>query len=474
MFSGLRSRLIVSYALIIMVSLMLAGGVLAVSLYPLQTRLTLNRLADRAIPTAFHVREMMNQGLTPEEAIARLKEQAQEQSIRILLLTREGNILADTDEQLQGAWIKALPPEGGRPYMWGRISLPEGKALFYVALPLPMSHMGMMGVRRSSLFLALATSQRGELLREMLPALLIAGAAAFLISVFLALLIARSIAAPLRRIAMAAEEIARGNYDQELAISSPDEVRSLADSFNAMARQVKAARQAQRDFLANVSHDLKTPLTSIQGFSQALLDGAAGDEEVRRRAAQIVHDEAGRMARLVEDLLDLARIDAGQVTLAREPVDLGELMHVCLEKFAPQAKEKGVKLEMELPPLPRIIGDGDLLAQVFTNLIDNALKNTPSGGRVLISAESLSSDGFVRVHVSDTGTGIPPEDLPRIFERFYQVDKSRAGTRRGEGAGLGLAIAKEIVQAHGGQIKAESVLGLGTRFTVSLPLGNGE
>jgi signal transduction histidine kinase len=178
----------------------------------------------------------------------------------------------------------------------------------------------------------------------------------------------------------------------------------------------------------------------------------------------------------VNELLDLAKLDAGQIVMAREPVDMGQLLRGCVEKLTPQAGKGGVELRLDLGALPPLTGDNDWLAQVFTNLIDNALKHTSQGGRVTVAAREVigqpSCKGEkavprIEVSVADTGSGIPPEDLSRIFERFYQVDKSRH--RKDKGAGLGLAIAKEIVQAHGGQIKAESVVGVGTKFTVTLP-----
>jgi signal transduction histidine kinase len=274
----------------------------------------------------------------------------------------------------------------------------------------------------------------------------------------------------------ATEEIARGNYDQTLDIASSDEVGRLAASFNTMAREVKASRQAQRDFVANVSHELKTPLTSIQGFSQAILDGTADDELNRYRAAEIISSEANRMSRLVDELLDLARIESGQIEMIREPVDLARILGACVEKFALRAREGNVELKLDTSALPLISGDKDRLAQVFTNLLDNALKHTPPDGRVTIKAQELKEKprkrepitSMIEIAVTDTGPGIPPEDLEHIFERFYQVDKSRAGKNRG--IGLGLTIAKQIVEAHGGKIRTESVIGLGTKFTVILPI----
>jgi signal transduction histidine kinase len=226
---------------------------------------------------------------------------------------------------------------------------------------------------------------------------------------------------------------------------------------------VQAAQQAQRDFVANVSHELKTPLTSIQGFAQAMLDGAAASPEALRQSAHVIFDEAGRMRRLVEELLDLARLDAAGA-LRREPIDLALILAAVADRFGPRALEQQVALRTDIALLPAMVGDGDRLAQVFTNLVDNALKHTAPGGSVTLTA--ASAPGGVEAAVRDSGSGIPSEDLTRIFERFYQVDKSRA---RSGGAGLGLAITKGIVEAHGGQISVHSAVGAGTAFRVFLP-----
>jgi signal transduction histidine kinase len=330
-----------------------------------------------------------------------------------------------------------------------------------------------------------------SLIGELGEGLLTAGLLALVVSILLAALIAHSVARPLQQIARAAQAVAAGDYDQKLDIRNPNEVRVLAQRFEAMAQQVKANQQAMRDLVANVSHDLKTPLTSIQGFAQALLEGATRDEAARQEAATVIHDEAGRMVRMVEELLDLARIESGQMVLERHALDMGALIGGVVQALAPAAAQKQVALAADLPPLPPVVGDGDRLAQVFTNLLDNALKYTPEGGRVQVKAQAVmvqssprrsnplmrlraspvpagAQAGWVEVSVADTGRGIPAQDLPRIFERFYQVDKARAARR---GSGLGLAIAQEIVEAHGGRIGVESAEGQGARFTVVLPVG---
>jgi signal transduction histidine kinase len=234
-----------------------------------------------------------------------------------------------------------------------------------------------------------------------------------------------------------------------------------------MAHRVKASQQMERDFVANVSHELKTPLTSIKGFSQAILDGAVDNVAAREHAARVIYDEANRLHRLVEDLLDLAKIDSGQIEFGRKPVNLGLLVRNVIEKLSLRAAEKGIDITDRLPELPIIIGDGDRLAQVLTNLCDNAIQHTPEGKTVCVHGETEGN--WVSIHVDDSGPGIPPSELSRIFERFYQIDKARKHGK-GQGSGLGLAISREIVRAHGGRLVAQSVAGYGSRFSLSLPI----
>jgi signal transduction histidine kinase len=313
---------------------------------------------------------------------------------------------------------------------------------------------------------------------EFLPPFIRSVILALVISLIMALWIAQWITKPLQKIAQAAESVSQGRY-QQIPLEGPGEVKALAKSFNEMEERVQASQRSQRDLIANVSHDLKTPLTSIQGFAQAILDGTANDADSSRQAASVIYSEAERMRRMVMDLLELARLDAGVVELKLTQVDLSALLRGVVEDFLPLAKQAQVDLQITADPGLLVVGDADRLAQVFTNLVDNSLKFTQAGGKVTLSAHP--SDGWVEVNVCDTGPGIPPEELERIFERFYQIDKSRRGGE-GRGVGLGLAIAREILHAHGGSITArnlneiaavqdqKSASGSGAVFTVRIPV----
>jgi signal transduction histidine kinase len=275
---------------------------------------------------------------------------------------------------------------------------------------------------------------------------------ALIISLVFSFWIARWVAAPLQKISESASKVSVGEF-QTIPLEGPDEVKALAKSFNKMGEQVQASQHSQRDFIANVSHDLKTPITSIQGFAQAIMDGTVTDPVSLKQAAQVIYAEAGRMHRMVLDLLELARLDSGIADFERDQLNLNEILHGVVNNFLPLAKESQVELKEDYNSLPAIAGDGDRLAKVFTNLMDNAIKFTPPGGDVMVLTSQ--EDSWVEIVISDSGPGIPISELDRVFERFYQTDKSRRGGMT-RGVGLGLAIAQEIVQAHGGTIAAHN------------------
>jgi signal transduction histidine kinase len=291
-----------------------------------------------------------------------------------------------------------------------------------------------------------------------------------LFAVLLAWLIARSVARPLQAMAGAAEAIAQGEYDHQLSLEGPEEVQRMAASFNSMSAQVSTTRQAQRDFVANVSHDLKTPVTSIQGWSQALLDGTAVSSTDQTQAANIIYSEAERMGRMVAQLLDLAKIESGQLTLNRTLLNLAEICTAVRQNLLPRAQAHQIHLTFEAESVPPVWGDYDRLIQVVSNLVENALNYTPAEGRVHLALRPYG-DKAVELTVQDTGKGMPPEQLDRIFERFYQVDKSRVRADGQGGSGLGLAIVQELVLLHNGRIQARSEVGKGSLFIVRLPLG---
>ncbi len=265
----------------------------------------------------------------------------------------------------------------------------------------------------------------------------------------------------------------RGDLGRRVVVKGRDELGALARSFNDMAATIeadvdrlRAEENVRRDLIGNISHDLRSPLTSLQGYLEtlALKEGTLSPEE-RKRLLSISLKNAESLQRLVEQLLELAKLDARQVDLAREPIPLAELAQDVALKLAPQAERARVSLTVEAPgDLPLVSCDVGMIERVLTNLMENALHFTPEGGSVRVTLDAAS--GGVRVAVADTGAGIDAEDLPHVFERFYRADKSR--NRRTGGAGLGLAIARQIVELHGGSLAVESSPGKGATFTFGL------
>lgn len=229
--------------------------------------------------------------------------------------------------------------------------------------------------------------------------------------------------------------------------------------------RVRQLEMMRRDFISNISHELRTPLASLKALVETLRDGALEDTDVAQQFLQKMETEVEAMVQMVQELLDLARIESGQAALNIEPTDLEPLARGVVERLRPQANRSGLSLEVHFPQgLPPVLADGERIQQVLMNLLHNAIKFTPAGGKVEVSAEFIGEE--VIVAVRDTGIGISPQDLPRVFERFYRADRARSGS----GTGLGLAIAKHIVQNHGGRIWAESVEGQGSTFFFALPV----
>ncbi len=293
-------------------------------------------------------------------------------------------------------------------------------------------------------------------------------ALATVISVF----ISRKLVRPLVKMEENAQHIAAGEFGREIQVESEDEVGRLASSFNSMSKQLGEKIQAieqlskqRQNLLSDVSHELRTPLTVIKGYSEAILDGLVHSEEQQKLYLQNIADESARLKRLVDDWLELQTMDTDKAFNNMEYVVLNKLVLVSVEGFRPLATDKGINIDILVPENAITVwGHIDRLKQVLTNLLDNAINH--SSGKVIVELGVKADQAYI--DVKDDGPGIPPEELDNIWERFYKVDKSRS--RRGTGTGLGLSIVKQIVEKHGGKVTADSRLGLGSIFTVYLPL----
>jgi signal transduction histidine kinase len=257
--------------------------------------------------------------------------------------------------------------------------------------------------------------------------------------------------------------MARGNYDQQIPVGPPDEVGRLAAAFNLMAKQVALSHRTLREFLADVSHELRTPLTSIRGFSQAMTDGMLRTPRDYAEAGEVIHEEASRMSRLVEDLLYLSRVESGQFQGQHHPLDLAALVASSAHHAERRAQPAGIAFRCDASAPQVVVGEPHRLEQVVVNLLDNALKHTPPDGAITVRV-TPDPPGGVTIAVHNTGSLIPPEAQARVFDRFYRAPGSRT-----EGSGLGLSIARQIVESHGGRIAVSSDAAHGTEFRVWLP-----
>lgn len=289
---------------------------------------------------------------------------------------------------------------------------------------------------------------------------------AMLIASGVGLLLARSIAAPVQQMQAVAGRLAAGRLSERVPARTRDELGDLARSLNYMASELERVDSMRRAFVADAAHELRTPVANLAVAVEALKTVI---EKSPDRAGPVVGDiehEVTRLRRLVEDLLDLSLVDAGQVRLNLAAVAPGDLLRRAAQPFQPRAERSRITLTLEVPPrLSSVMADPDRTTQVLTNLLDNAFKHTPPGGAITVSGTERR--GHILLSVADSGAGIPESELPNIFDRFYKVDKARAGGRAG--AGLGLAIAKRLVEIQGGIIMVESKPGEGARFVVALP-----
>jgi len=399
---------------------------------------------------------------------------------RVTVVNPEGVVLGDSYES--GDALRRMDNHLSRPEVREALATGIGVStrlsatvrirMLNVALPVRAPDAGarVLGIVRLSLPLTEIEQRHHDLQRVLAAAL----GGAFLLSLVLSYAVARGVTRSLADIVTAARRMARGDFHERIRVTSTTEVAHLAEILNQMAASLEDTvqnlhrlEQVRKDFVANVSHELRTPLTAIRGYVEAIQDGGKDQPAQLDRFLNIVKAHAERLNLIITDLLLLSKIESGQIPLKQEPVALAGLLDRIVGLLRHLIEQKKHTVEVAIPAgLPPILGDEERLGQVFSNLLDNAIKYTPERGTITISA--TAGDKFAEVVVTDTGIGIPPPDIPRIFERFYRVDKARS--RELGGTGLGLAIVKHLVEGHGGTVSVASSPGQGTRFTVRLPL----
>jgi signal transduction histidine kinase len=461
MLRSFRARLLAGFALVILITLFLAAFSAVLLLRDQQARAAEQRISLWVEPATDTALTLEAQGWSRSyirrqlSAIIPVRVVMLDRSNRVVLDTHSTNSLYGERLDLTGDDVHQSSDGMMLAVVTERITM-DGEDMYVFSSPGTNNQLAeFLSVRVAVIA---PTSDVSQAWADLLPRLGLAGLGAGALAVLFAILLSSRIVNPLRAMTRASEAMARGELDQRIEVGGNDEVGVLAGAFNEMSAQVTRSNQATRDLLADVSHELKTPLTSIRGFSQALLDGVADDP---KEAAAVITEEAERIQFLVDDLLYLSEIESGTLALSLEQLAVDDVIEATVQRFRYQAGEADVEVTTALDGTI-MRADGRRLEQVFANLIDNAIRFTDE--RVLI--RSYTIDDMVAVEVHNGGPPIPPEDLPHVFDRFYQADSARTGRHRG----LGLSIVRELVQAHGGEVTVESSEDTGTVFTARLPL----
>lgn len=295
--------------------------------------------------------------------------------------------------------------------------------------------------------------------------LALSGLGAFLLALGFTYVVSQLLSRPLVQMEQATRRIAKGNLETRVPVRSSDEIGNLGEAINDLARDLQHFRDTRQEFFANISHELRTPITYLEGYAKVLTDGLYDSEEERDRYLQIIHQESLRLNRLIHDLFELSKMEEGKINLTLEWVDPDELVENCVQKVQLKAREKGLSLFIEKREVPLIYADGLRMEQVVLNILENAIRYTEEGA---IRIRFLHEPRKVQMILEDTGRGIPADELPYIFERFYRVEKSRS--REFGGTGLGLAIVKKLVELQGGTVEVFSEPSVGTRFVMTFPV----
>jgi signal transduction histidine kinase len=461
---SLTGRIVAAFVVVGLAVLLSVGAATFVVLRTLHSDAAQAGLADVADSLLPQVRQSIADGDfrgTIEEVRVRLARSG----IEVLLVTADAR-LARLDGSSPGAGTIPLDDAPARGDVVQGASVVDGERVVYAATILRGRGVGP----RAVVFLAPDRSGAQALadIGRSLPLVLLVGLA---VGGPLALLLARSVGRPLRRLATATADLPTGSHDP-LPLTGPTEVRELTGRFNAMAAELEASRARERELLANLRHDLRTPLTVISGFAAALADGTATGPDAER-AATAIADEAERLERLVAELGTIAALREGSAGLRPEALDPAALLTATADRFASRAEAAGIEIAIvSADPAPSFAADRVAVERILANLVENALRSAASGGHVWLGARAVRSADdkdareAVALSVSDDGPGFPPGTTARAFERFFRADPARSGS----GSGLGLAIVRELAEAHGGWAYAENLAPRGARVGVVLPL----
>jgi signal transduction histidine kinase len=465
----LTTRLVLSHLLVGLISIGLISGIAGYFIIDRGRREIENYLEDSAFLISNQLekpmQEVVDSGAVTPSISAIIDQYFPERpELRFTIFLNNGKVVTTNETPLPDLSSGDVLPEVAQALrgMDGETRRPDtrGEDTFYVAVPISHDNAIYGALRLSTVYsIHMSASYRSLTLLVIISALLVIAV------VIEAFWLAGSLARPIRSLTNAAELLSQGKLLARATPAGPEELRQLALTFNQMAGHLQDNMDGMRAFVANASHELRTPLTAMKLNVDALSDGAIDDPLVSKRFISQIQDELELMIRTVTDLLDLSRIEAGRGRTEFEPVNLTDLVVETRDFWRRRTQQAGLELRLGLPETaPIVMGNEDHLRRLVYNLVDNAIKHTPSGGTVDLRLVITPDHANVRLEVQDTGAGIPEDHIPRIFERFYRVEPTQLRNKKISGSGLGLAIAKSIVESHGGKIGVVSKLGAGSCF----------
>lgn len=473
-----QTKLVLAMTGVILIALFLAGAVFVARDRAGSQDRALERVAASSPVVYEETLKAIRRGDSESVFHANLDAIATDQDVRILVVSSANTVVHDTGRDLIGSQLE-IPEYRGERFGAGFFSWKsktgdgDNDDLVFVAAapsrfgdPFDGIRVGEEGdVEAFRIVLAVESDTIADAWLDVLPSIWLAALIAIPIALIFGMVLARQVSSPVTRLTAASEAMALGDFDQRVAVGRDDEVGRLSRAFTAMAERVGERDQQMRALLANVSHDLKTPLTSITGYAQALADGTADAEDVPH-IGRVIGEEAAHVNRLLADLLYLGELDAGQVITRREDVDFDEVVGRCARRIEPVASSKNIEVAVDVEPdLVVHNADTDKVERALTNILENAAKFTPNDGTVTVVARR--DETSVTCAVTNSGSTIPEEDLPRLFDRFFRGDRAR---RASAGSGLGLSIARELVELSGGRIAARNEPnGNAVTFTLTFP-----
>jgi signal transduction histidine kinase len=465
--NSLQFKLILAFVSLVVAALLLSGGLFVWLTQGNEEQRALDHSVAAAptIHTGFLVRLLQGDSLADLESYVR--DAAKQSDVRILMVDESGQVIVDTKDDLTGEQLTLSPENrdesgsvqaGERYESWRPGASSPAKDLILVApspgqLPIEGGPRGQVLALPYRLVVAVPEASIARAWLGLLPGLAIAAAIALPIAIALAVVIARYITRPLNRLTAAAHQMAEGTFDVDLPGGRGDEVGELTQAFSGMAVRVGETYQQMRMLVANVSHDVRTPLSSILGFAQALRSGVVQGEAESRRVGEVIYEEGERLVNRLNDLIYMSELESGQTVVKREDIDLQALLNGMVERLRPSAERQEIKVSVDLAEGMTVSADRTKLERALENLLDNARKFTPPGGELRVRTFLENGNkGRACIEVANSAPDMKEEELPRLFERFYRRD--RAGLRRSAGTGLGLPIAHDLIELHGGTLEA--------------------